>query len=420
SGDGFKGVEVYQNASYLDSSGTLWFGTVNGVIQYRPEADTESTVSPKIQLTGIKLFFDDLEKTPFADSTSSNFPIPEALTLPYDQHTISFAFNGTYLRNPEAIRYRWKLDGYNDEWSPPLKTREATFSNLDPGSYQFSVMAGDQSGNWIAQTASLKFTINRPPWEQWWVMPSAILAFLIIASLIIYSRFRRIKIRNEIEKERILMEKNIIELEQEASRLQMNPHFIFNSLNSIQGFISTNDRQQAKRYLVKFAKLMRLILENAREEFIPLENEINILDNYLELEKLSSNHQFEFSIDIGEQLESESTEIPPMMIQPFVENAILHGVRRKETMGHINLSFYTEGQLLICEITDNGIGRKASSQLNKQSRKNHRSTGILVTTKRLEQHQLQTGLPLGVQIIDMEENGAALGTKVVIRMPYEG
>ena len=420
SNDGFKGVEAYQNASYLDSNGNLWFGTVNGVIQYRPNADRNNSFIPDIQLTGIKLFFDDLEATPYGDSTAQNFPIPDALTLPYDQHTVSFAFNGTYLRNPEAVRYRWKLEGNSAGWSPPLKQREATFSNLSPGTYTFNVMAGDAYGQWHDKTASFNFTISRPPWEQWWVLPSIVLAFLLIASLIIYFRFRRIKIKNQIEKERILMEKNIIELEQEASRLQMNPHFIFNSLNSIQGFISTNDRVQAKRYLVKFAKLMRLILENAREEFIPLENEVNILDNYLELEKLSSNHGFDFSIDIMEPVEVETMEIPPMMIQPFVENAILHGVRRKENGGHINLSFQIAEDLLICEITDNGIGRKASSQHNQQTRKNHKSTGIHVTTKRLEQHQLQSGLALGVEIIDLEEDGVAKGTKVVIKMPFEG
>ena len=125
------------------------------------------------------------------------------------------------------------------------------------------------------------------------------------------------------------MKMNIIELEQEAHRLQMNPHFIFNSLNSIQGIISTNDVHGAKSYLVKFARLMRIILENAREKFVPLQNEIEMLENYMELERLSKQNKFTFSISVASNIDTEMIEIPPMMIQPFIENAIIHGINNK-------------------------------------------------------------------------------------------
>jgi len=418
--EGFKGVEVYKNASMVDDLGNIWFGTVNGIVKYNPKEDQIIEAIPTIQLTGMKLFFDNIEDTPYADSVASNYPIPDELTLPFDQNNLSFQYSGTYLRNPEGVQYKWKLDGFNDQWSPALSSREAIFSNLPPGSYTFWVNSGNEYGNWNEKPASFKFKILPPPWKQWWVMPSAVTLLVFVISSIIYQRFRRVKAKNRVVQERLMMEKSIIELEQEASRLQMNPHFIFNSLNSIQGFIATNDPFQAKRYLAKFARLMRLILENAREEYIPLQNEVDILENYLELEKLSTNHKFDYSIEIAASIEPEITEIPPMMIQPFVENAIIHGVKKKEGQGRIDLDFIVKDGKVICEIVDNGIGREATQKAKAGIKKNHKSTGILVTKKRLEQYNLQTGLQLGVSIIDLKSEEKAIGTKVVISMPYEG
>jgi sensor histidine kinase YesM len=216
------------------------------------------------------------------------------------------------------------------------------------------------------------------------------------------------------------MENSILQLEQEAARLQMNPHFIFNALNSIQGFISTNDAVQAKKYLAQFGKLMRLILENAREEFIPLQNEISMLENYLALEQLSANHRFEFVITHTESIDPARIEIPPMMIQPFVENAVVHGVNKKAEKGKITIHFRTYGNVLLCEINDNGIGRRQSAHINRQSRPGHKSTGISVTTRRLKQYSQHREVDAGIEIIDLEVGGTPTGTRVVIRTPFEG
>ncbi|MEL6558446.1 MAG: two-component regulator propeller domain-containing protein [Bacteroidota bacterium] len=415
--DGFKGIEVFKNASQIDDEGNLWFGTLNGSVRYVPREDWELKTVPSVELTAIKLFFDDIQDTPYADSSS--YPFPSPLILPFDENNLSFRFNGVNLRNPEAIKYRWKLEGASKEWSPETHQREAVFSNLSPGSYTFKVMASNEYNLRSAKPASFSFEILPPLWKQWWVMPTVILLVISLISLFVYSRFKRIKEKNAVEKQRLVMEKNIIELEQEAARLQMNPHFIFNSLNSIQGFISTNDPFQAKRYLAKFARLMRLILENAREEYIPLENELNILRNYMELEKLSTKNKFEFDINLSDEIDPENTEIPPMMIQPFVENAIIHGIKKKEGNGQIDLNFHINTHVIVCEIVDNGIGRKASQEGKSPVKKKHKSAGISVTKQRLEQLSIQTGHDISVQFIDLVENEQALGTKVVITMPFE-
>ncbi|NJK85186.1 MAG: histidine kinase [Bacteroidales bacterium] len=305
------------------------------------------------------------------------------------------------------------MEGFNSEWSPALKQREITFTNLPPGKYIFKVTACNENNLWNNQPASFTFQITPPLWQELWFKILAILVLIGFIWFIFSLRIRQIKTKNRIVREKLEMEKNIIHLEQEAARLQMNPHFIFNSLNSIQGFISINDAVQAKNYLSKFAKLMRLILENSREEFIPLQNEVDILRNYLELEKLSASHSFDFLIGISEEIDASHIMIPPMMIQPFVENAIIHGVKKKEGKGRIQIHFSLKGErVLLCEVTDDGVGRERSISANKT----HKSTGIAVTRQRLEQYKIQTGVNTGIEIIDLKD---PCGTTVLLLLPYE-
>lgn len=416
--DGFKGIDNYRNASCIDNDGNIWFGTINGVVKYIPGADYTKNTLPKTHLTNIKLFFKDISETEFADTLSAN-SIPSNLILPYNKNNLTFEFLSIHLSSPQKVKYRWKLEGMDENWTPPLEKREVTYSNLPPGSYTFRVTSGLEQRVWNEEVINYSFTILPPVWQETWFQLSGIMLIVIIIGGIVYNRIKRIKVKNRNIQEKLEMEKNLIELEQEAARLQMNPHFIFNSLNSIQGFIATNEPFQAKRYLAKFARLMRLILENAREEFIPLQNEIDILDNYLELERLRTNEKFDFNISLNDSIDSENVEIPPMMIQPFVENAIVHGILSKKDKGHISISFTTHNSLLICEITDNGIGRENAAKIKTRKPSKHKSTGISVTMKRLEQLKILSGEEAGVTIEDLYTDDSPGGTKVVITIPFE-
>jgi ligand-binding sensor domain-containing protein/two-component sensor histidine kinase len=418
--EGFYGIEVYRNACFKDNNGRLWFGTVNGATVYDPKEDLPYKTEPQTHLTGIKLFFENIENTKFVDSISSWYPIPKALVLPYNQNSLTFHFVGIYQRNPESVRYKWKLEGWNNNWSPPLAKHEVTYSNLPPGNYTFMVISGNEYNVWNKEPVRFTFKILPPFWKRWWFQLASGLFVIGTIAYIFQARIRKIKEKNRIEKEKLEMEKNIMELEQEAARLQMNPHFIFNSLNSIQGFISANDAFQAKRYLAKFARLMRLILENAREKFIPLQNEIEMLENYLELERLSKNNKFEFKISVREDIEPEMIEIPPMMIQPFVENAIIHGIKNKEGQGKIDISFSLHNSILACEVIDDGVGRAKAMEIKARTNANHKSTGMLVTKKRLEQLETIAGIHAGFEIIDLkDEKNSPSGTKVIISIPVE-
>jgi ligand-binding sensor domain-containing protein/type II secretory pathway pseudopilin PulG len=416
--EGFFGVENTRNSSFLDKAGNLWFGTINGANRYNPNFDHSNTSAPNIHLTAVNLFFDRIEETEYGQNCSTFEELSGNLVLPYYKNHLSFDFIGINYRNPQAVKYKWKLLGNDKEWSPVLGRREATYSNLPPGKYTFIVKACNENGVWSSKVASFSFIITAPFWTSAWFIILIVIAVISIIWFIIFSRIRRIKSRNKDEQQRLEMSKSILELQQATSRLQMNPHFIFNSLNSIQGYIANNNTTEAKWYLSKFAKLMRLILDNAKEEFIPLSDDIYILDNYLLLEKMRMNDKFDYSVVCDEAIETDAVEIPPMIIQPFVENAILHGLKHKEGKGFLEIKFSQKGNVLICEVTDNGIGRKAAADLKIKSAAEHKSSAIMITEERLKRLGKEFQQEAGVEIIDLKgADDKACGTKVIIKIP---
>jgi LytS/YehU family sensor histidine kinase len=214
----------------------------------------------------------------------------------------------------------------------------------------------------------------------------------------------------------------VLELEQKAMRLQMNPHFIFNALNSIQSLIGTGDETKARYFLAKFSRLMRQILDNSRKTEITLEEEISTLENYLLIEQFCNGGRFEYTVEMDKNMESDFINIPPMLIQPFVENAIKHGMKGKtdkDDKGQINLKFVETGGVLKCVIEDNGIGRKAAEEINKASKETyHTSAGLSVTEDRLRKFDVG-GTIKPLEIIDLYKDGKATGTRVIIRLPID-
>lgn len=242
-----------------------------------------------------------------------------------------------------------------------------------------------------------------------------LLLLLLITVFLMFNRNRLKQIKEKAE-----LEKLKVSIEQRMLRSQMNPHFIFNSLNSINSFIGEKNTDEAQLYLTKFARLMRLILENSRKTMVSLDEEVSALRLNLELEQLRFEGNFDFKINIDQSLEPEDVYLSPMLIQPFVENSVKHGLRKNEKGGLITLSFKPDNGLLICEVVDNGIGRKASANVGLKKDANHVSLGTQVTSERLEMLKHDSGKDAGFEIIDLfDEEEKAIGIKVIIRIPYE-
>jgi len=244
---------------------------------------------------------------------------------------------------------------------------------------------------------------------------SAIALLIILASLL-FSRYK-LKQKNF----RAELERKNIEIEQRLLRTQMNPHFIFNSLNSINSFISDSDPDSAQSFLSKFARLMRYILENSRKTMVPLEDEVNTLKLNMELEQLRFDNKFDFKINVQDSIDEEYTYVPPMLVQPFIENAILHGLAGKDKDGLIKVDFRAKGNIMLCTVEDNGIGRKKAGEIKKtKGHKKHRSLGMQVTKERLDILAEKYGGDISFEIIDLKDSmGNALGTKAILRIPFE-
>ena len=220
-------------------------------------------------------------------------------------------------------------------------------------------------------------------------------------------------------KKRLTLQRDLAEYEQKALHLQMNPHFVFNCLGSISSFIVQNGTDSAIKYLSKFSKLMRLTLEYSKESLIPIDREIEGLQNYLELEQLRFNRMFEFSITKDPAIEDDMG-IPPLLLQPFVENAIIHGIVPKKEHGNIYVDFTLQADKLVCTVTDDGIGINRSRKLKENSVTVHKSMALEITKKRLEVIQAFTSKTSQVEIKELiNEHGMPSGTKITLNLPIQ-
>ncbi len=224
----------------------------------------------------------------------------------------------------------------------------------------------------------------------------------------------------ESKKTKSELQQQAIELEIRALRTQMNPHFIFNSLNSINRFILQSNKIQASQYLTKFSKLIRLILQNSQAALIPLESEIESLQLYLELEALRFDHHFEFTISVENDLDIAALKLPPLIIQPYAENAIWHGLMHKEEKGKLEIKFYQHGDFLCCCITDDGIGRNKAAELKSKSGSTHKSMGMRITADRIAMLKQEKQLENYIKITDLVlDDGSPGGTEVVLTIPAQ-
>lgn len=422
--EGFQGIETCQNSVTKTRDGSLWFGTINGLTRHDPRSSERNNFAPRMRFTGINLFYQPIANTRFADHVSKWGEIDDDLQLNYDENHIGFEFIGIDQRSPVSVKYQWKLDGVDEEWSPLSLKREVTYSNLPPGDYVFMVRGINEDGVVSTEPLQYSFFIHPPFWQQWWFRLLLILFFVLIIASVIILITRRSRLRHKALREKLKVEKQMVELEQKALRLQMNPHFIFHALNSIQGLITQKDEKTARSYLAKFSRLMRSILENSREQLIPLEKEVETLQDYLLLERFTRNDSFDFEIITDDSIDASEIMIPSLLLQPFVENALIHGFSGLQRRGRIKIEFRLHGKILECMVEDNGIGRKQALENKMQKDAQHKSMALIVTQERLALLNQQSGDIKdsgAIQIEDLfDEEKQAAGTRVIIRIAVDG
>jgi len=335
--------------------------------------------------------------------------------LKYNQNNININFVCLSFESQGNITYQYKMEGVDKEWKT-TRSRRKEYPLLPPGEYTFLLNAMDINGHKAKGPVSIQFIIS-PPW--WETLLFKVLAFLTLVVIGVgLAQYRIFQVRKKIA-EKAEIEKKFAELELKALQAQMNPHFVFNALHSIQDFIFNKDERIANAYLVKFSRLMRLFLESSKEKTILLEDEIKLLQLYIDLEKLRFEEKFEYRLEIDPQIEPKLIEIPSMLFQPFVENAINHGLIYKESKGLLKVHIKKAQNCIQGIIEDNGIGRVKAAELKSKSYKSYKSRGMKLVEERQRVLNFINESDIRIEIIDLEnEDGQAAGTQVIINIPF--
>lgn len=375
-------------------NGYLWILTNKGIQKIKLDKILSTNYSPSIEITTIEVN---------ESSIDTNFH-----TFNHTEKKFVFNISSKSLKYQNDIYYQYQLEGIDKDWvTNPYANHIIEYKSLPPNKYTFKVKAIHKFKE--SKTVYYSFSIEKPYWECWWFYLSIITSFLITTFIIFRFQIRRQKIKTRLKNQLSLTKLT-------ALKSQMNPHFIFNSLNSIQDLILQQDRQNAYNYISKFALLVRKILHHSDKDFIEFEEEVKILTVYLELEELRFKKDFSFTIKTND---IKDIEIPPMLIQPFVENALKHGLLHKKGNKLLSINFKLIDDVLTCEITDNGIGRQKSQEIKERQKKTHDSFSVKSITNRFDILKDLYGHDIGVDFDDLMSEGIANGTKVTLKIPFK-
>jgi ligand-binding sensor domain-containing protein len=405
--DGLLPNEFFRSM-LADRHGRLWISSWQG-IQYAKNAfagEAKLLFKPKVAITDVKV-----------SNARADMPKPllykEAIHLQRDQRDITIRYVLPNPLNAFMVTYQYQLEGWDKDWISSDQ-RLVQYSRLKGGRYTFHVRGKEGHGEW-SEISSLPIRIEHRiteyPWF-WMLMVTLLGAMIIGTNRYLISRTRK------DEQLKSDFNKKVSEIEMQALRAQMNPHFLFNSLNSIKYYALSKDKDATADYLTKFSLLVRTILNNSKSHTISVKEEIDALRLYIEIEHLRLEGKFEYQIDVDSSIRVEQAQMPPMILQPFVENAIWHGLMHKPSGGKLLVQVRDMGTQIQCIIEDNGIGRARAREIMNNGSGHKKSMGMRITGDRIALINRIYGIDTQVHIIDLvNAGGVAEGTRVVINIP---
>ncbi|WP_087563377.1 sensor histidine kinase [Polaribacter sp. SA4-10] len=395
------------NTVFKDNQNNIWIASKKEGLYKYTNSDFNSNKHSNRKKKGIK-------PTIFIANISVNYKSISSLNtsnllLKPTENNISFSYKTVDLSNPKNIKYRYKLKGNFSPWS---KNNNVKFANLNEGNYTFVVQS--KKGLQLSEEKYFSFSIDTPIYKKPWFLILSFAFILLLFALLIDVTIRKIKKKNQQEVKKLQLENHLLTLEQKALQLQMNPHFIFNVLNGIKALGNSGKIIELNKTISQFSLLLRSVLNNSRLEEISLKDEIESLKNYLELEKQMSSKTFEYFIETSlNNIDSEEILIPPMLIQPFIENSIKHGIQLNSKEGKITISFEVKHQFLQCRISDNGIGIHQSKK--QKENESHHSVALKVTKERIKNLSKKSSF----LIEETNNKGKTSGTKVSFKIPLK-
>lgn len=368
-----------------------------------------NALKPAVQIQSIKVM--EKELLPLLE------PAKKEIRLNADENFLQFEFSALVFGNSNRNQYAWMMEGIDQKWVYGGNENRISYARLKPGSYVFKVKAANNDGVW-GGTTEYRIKIRPPFYASFWFITLSLMS--ITAILFFWNRHRVLRARQE-EQLKASFKQQLAESEMKALRAQMNPHFIFNSLNSIQKYILKNEHFEASQYLTKFSRLIRLILDHSNQNNILLSSELDLLKLYVEMESLRFDDKFIYRFHIDQNLDTDVCEIPSMLIQPYVENAIWHGLLHKEENGILTLQFSKKGKnRLQVRIEDDGIGRDKALELRSKQILQKKSYGMRITENRIAVINHTQNTNATCEIIDLKDDaGKAAGTRVVLDIPLK-
>jgi hypothetical protein len=406
--DGLLHHGVYFGA-LNDRHGRLWVANFQG-IQYARQAfvpKSQTVKDLRVRIIGVDI-------VPVLNEKHSSLLYKGTLELLKDQRDLTLHY---VLPNPldiADVTYQYKLEGYDKDWITSDQ-RTVRYGKLHGGQYVFKIKGREgKNGQWTPEN-TLVISIPKKLSEVIWFWVALAIAALLIA----YALFRYL-VSNAQKKAKMKaeFEHQLSEVQMQALRAQMNPHFLFNSLNSIKYFAISKSKDETADYLSKFALLVRTILTNSKSKTISLQQELDALRLYIEIEHLRLEGKFDYKIDIDSSIHVRQTQIPPMILQPFVENAIWHGLMHKDGKGFLHVQVQDMGRHIQCVIEDNGVGRARSAEMRKKQVEHRKSEGMQITADRIALINRIYNIHTEVDVIDLQNaDGSPAGTRVVIHIP---
>ncbi len=412
-----KGLNIYRNgtirlvdeeqglttkaftSSNIDGT-ILTMGTQNGYFEFDfKNYISKENAAREIKITGIEVNFETINRNHFK-WFNYNY---DGITLPYNQNTISINFEPQNAQYPNKLNYRYQVFGVtNSGWSKWTKDKNINLTYLPNGNYKIRIQTKDLFSGIITSTDILKIQITPPFWKTWWFLIGSFSLICLTIYLIYKNRIRTVKSQ---ERAKADVQKRLAETKMEALQSQMNPHFIFNAMNSIQNYIIDNNTDDALMYMGEFSKIIRQTLNNSSVQRIALADEIEYLQSYIKLENMRFKNHVAFELILDNKLDLFENEIPPMLIQPFIENVFVHAFDSRSVNPKLILSFKQQDNYLFCEIIDNGKGMQ-SENLNKL----HTSRGIDLAKERIALFQFENSNPILISSVINE------GTTVVLKL----
>ena len=400
--DGLLNNEHYFGAYLNDRrNGKMYVGGLNGFSRFDPDDVMISPAEAQMVITETRILDKPIKRELFDGDT---------LELQWNDNFVSFRFASLDFTNPKKHQYAYMLEGVDRGWVYSGARRYAAYTDLAGGAYTFRIKGTNSDRIWNNDGIAITLLIQPEPWTTPEFRIATLLLCFTLVFLVARSRFKRAQQRAEVKRK-------LLESELESLRMQMNPHFLFNSLTSVQHFIMRNHPDTARDYIARFARLMRMVVETANRERITLSEELEILETYLSLERERFQQQLHYSINVAADIDPAAVSIPPMLLQPYVENAIIHGLQSRQGKGNVNIDIQRRQDRIVYKIEDDGVGRSSAARTSRNNGKRS-SLGMHVTDKRISMLNEALRETMHVDVTDLyDEEGRPSGTRVEVFLP---